>query len=122
MSITESFLLGGLVEPSWYVYPAAVLIILGLAVVVWGLSWGTSAVYRQARDPNKALAIMQGFRVGIIGLSLAGIGAARLWHLDWLLALSLIIGGEEILESTVVIAALKRTPVGHPVLREVVHV
>ena len=114
MSNTEPFLLDGIVEPSWHLYPTAVLIVLGLAITVWSLYWGIDSARRQARDPGKALAIMQGFRTGIIGLSLAGIGAAWLWHLNWLLVLSLIIGGEETLESAVIVSALKRAPAGQP--------
>jgi hypothetical protein len=89
---------------------APILTTLGLALFVWSLGWGTYTTRQQERDPGKALALVQGFRVGIIGLSLAGIGAGWLWHSHWLLGLSLIIGGEELLESTVIITALKQAP------------
>ncbi len=111
MSDVRWFLLGGFIEPSWHAYPAAALLILGLAMTVWSLHWGATTARRQLRDPGRALGIVQGFRMGIIGLSLAGIAAAWLWHLQALLVLSLIIGGEELLESSVIIAALKRGPV-----------
>jgi hypothetical protein len=52
---------------------------------------------------------LRGFRVAIGGLALAGIGAAWCWQIGWLLGLSLIIGGEELLESTVVITALRQS-------------
>ena len=46
--------------------------------------------------------------MSILGLALAGVGASWLWNLKWLLILSLAIGGEEILESSLVIYGLKR--------------
>ena len=42
----------------------------------------------------------------IIGLAVAGVAAAWLWQIDWILVLSLVIGGEELLESTLHIQAL----------------
>ena len=42
----------------------------------------------------------------LTGLATAGVGVAWWTHLDLLLALSLVIGGEELLETSVVIAAL----------------
>ena len=59
-------------------------------------------------DSEKILQWIQGFRFLIIGLGLAGLGAAWAWHLTWLLVLSLAIGGEETLESSIVIFALRR--------------
>lgn len=97
-----------LVTLSWRVYPAWVLIAIGLSISVWGVGRGIAAAHNEPRDPGRALAILRGFRVGVVGLAMAGIGAAWCWHLGWLLGLSLIIGGEELLESTVVIAALRR--------------
>jgi hypothetical protein len=112
MANAERFLLDGFIQPSWHAYGAIVLIALGLAIVIWSLRRGAGTARRRVRDPGRALALVQGFRIGIIGLSLAGIGAAWLWQLEPLLVLSLIIGGEELLESSVVIAALKRVPTG----------
>lgn len=91
---------------SWRAYPAGGLVAIGLAVAVWGAYHGVSTAQREARDPRRALALLQGFRTSVIGLALAGIGAAWCWEIGWLFGLSIIIGGEELLESTVVIAAL----------------
>ena len=96
-----------LVELSWRAYPAAVLMAAGVVVAVRSVRRGLRRAQRAGRDPMRALALLQGFRAGIVGLSLVGIGAAWCWQLGWLLGLPLIIGGEELLESTVVIAALK---------------
>ncbi len=59
-------------------------------------------------DSGKLLPWIKGFRLSIIGLALAGLGVAWGWHLTWLLVLTLAIGGEEILESSMVIFALRR--------------
>ena len=50
---------------------------------------------------------MQGFRISVVCLAAAAIGAAWWWQIGWLFVLALVIGGEELLESTIVIAALK---------------
>jgi len=98
-----------LVALSWRAYPSWMLIVVGLAIAIWRVRHGIIAARREARDPRRALALLQGFRGGIVGLALAGLGAAWCWQLGWLLGLSLIIGGEELLESTVVIAALRQS-------------
>lgn len=97
-----------LIELSWRLYPAAVIIAVGIAVATLGLRREIEGVRRPLRDPSKVLTFVRGFRLAIIGLAFAGVGAAWLWQLDWLLVLSLVIGGEETLESTVVIFALTR--------------
>ena len=100
-----------IIELSWRAYPAALLIVLGVAGAV------RSAVTHarragQLRDPARALAIMRGFRIAIVSLAVAAIGVAWCWQLGWLFILALVIGGEELLESTVVITALANGP-GH---------
>lgn len=92
---------------SWRAYPAGALLALGIAIAVCSVRQGVYAARREPKDPWHALALLRGFRSSIGGLALAGIGAAWCWQLGWLLGLSLIIGGEELLESTVVIAALR---------------
>ena len=59
-------------------------------------------------ESGKLLTWIQGFRLSIIGLALAGLGAAWGWRLTWLLMLTLAIRGEETLESSIVIFALRR--------------
>jgi hypothetical protein len=87
---------------------ATFLIALGLAIAIHGAARGVSRARRIARDPGRALAIMRGFRRAVVGLALAGIGAALLWQIPGLLTLSLLIAGEELLESTVMIVALAK--------------
>ncbi len=53
---------------------------------------------------------VRGFRIAVIGLVLAGLGASWWWHVTWLFVLTLVFGGEEILESTVHLAILRWKP------------
>ena len=78
-----------LINLSWRVYPAALLMAAGFILSIRG-----------------ALRFRRGFRRAIVGLAIAGIAAAWLWQIDWILVLSLVIGGEELLESTLHIQAL----------------
>lgn len=89
---------------------AALLIPFGLAMFMVGVRRGAAGLRRYHRDPPRALALLRGFRISIVGLCLAGLGAGLFWDIGWLIGLSLIIGGEELLESTVVITAMT-----HPV-------
>lgn len=85
---------------------AALMILVGLAMFVMGIRRASVGVRRYHRDPPRALALLRGFRISIVGLCLAGVSAGWLWDIGWLVVLSLIIGGEELLESTVVIMAM----------------
>ena len=97
-----------LIELSWRVYPITALIALGIGLALRGLLMGLTGLRGAMRgDSGKVLPWIQGFRLSIIGLALAGLGAAWGWHLTWLLVLTLAIGGEEILESSIVIFALR---------------
>jgi len=100
-----------LIVLSWRAYPAGMLIAAGLMGAVWSARRGVLRA-RQQRDPGRALAIMQGFRRSVVCLAAAAIGAAWWWQIGWLFVLALVIGGEELLESTVVITALKHGPLG----------
>jgi hypothetical protein len=88
----------------------AVMLPAGLALLVLGIRRAAAGVRRYHRDPPRSLALLRGFRISVVGLCLAGVGAGLLWNITWLVGLSLIIGGEELLESTVVITAMT-----HPV-------
>ena len=98
-----------LIDLSWRAYPAGLLIAIGLGGAVWSAYRGVVRA-RALLDPPRALAIMQAFRIGIVGLAVAAIGAAWWWQIGWLFVLALVIGGEELLESTIVITALKHGP------------
>ncbi len=98
-----------LIELSWRVYPISALIALGIGLALRGLVMGLNGLRGALRgDSGKLLPWIQGFRLSIIGLALAGLGVAWGWHLTWLLVLTLAIGGEETLESSMVIFGLRR--------------
>ena len=91
-------------ELSWRAYPASVLLGVGGGLVVLGLR----RMWQPFRGPIDAMAWMTGFRLGVVGLALVGIGLAWLWQQVWLLAIALGVGGEELLESSSYVAVLKR--------------
>ena len=62
---------------------------------------------RALLGPTELLGLARSFRRFIFGAALAGVGAGVLAEISWLVTLSLIIGGEEILESSIVAAALR---------------
>ena len=97
-----------LVDLSWRLYPAAALMAAGLALLSHGLLRGFGAMRRPRRDASKMASVIRGFRLAVVGLALAALGAAWAWHMTWLLVLALVIGGEETLESTLIIFALTR--------------
>jgi hypothetical protein len=86
----------------------------GLALIAFGLflaARGVMGCYRAFPRPTasmRPLGWMRGFRLTLIGLAVAGGGAAWLWGMPWLLALALAIGGEEALETSIAIRALRR--------------
>ena len=102
-----------LIDFSWRLYPASAVMALGAGLVLWGTKAGVDGFRRALRGDSANLATwIWGFRLSIIGLALVGIGGAWAWHLLWLFVLSLAIGGEETLESSMVIWALRRQQFG----------
>jgi hypothetical protein len=96
-----------LVELGWRAYPSAALMAGGIGLVMYGLRGGYLSWRLGVNHPEKSLRWMLGFRQVMIGLAVVGIGAAWWWQLGWLLALALIVGGEETLESSICIFALR---------------
>ena len=99
-----------LIGSTWSLYPAILLVVLGAVLALRGAMLEVSGLKGALKgDASKNLTWIRGFRLSILGLALAGVGASWLWSLKWLLILSLAIGGEEILESSLVIYGLKRS-------------
>ena len=92
----------------WRFYPASVLMVLGALFALRGLRVAFIGFSRSDRDRWKVLTIVRGFRFTVIGLAAIRLGVAWTWHLTWLFVLSLVIGGEEALEPSTVIYALRR--------------
>lgn len=84
---------------------AAALGLLGLMLLWRGLGGGRSGERGLLRRRAGALGRAEGWRLTVLGLALAGLGAASLWEARWLLFLALGIGFVEVLEASVVIAA-----------------
>jgi hypothetical protein len=98
-----------LMDLSWRLYVALPLMVLGTALAAWGIKRGLNGLICALRgDSARLVTLMEGFRLAIVGLALTGVGAAWTWHLPWLLALSLVIGAGETLESSIDIFALRR--------------
>ena len=93
---------------SWQTYAAGALLVGGLPLLVAGLAIELNGIMRPLRDPAKVLTWVRGFRLSMIGLALAGTGAGWLFDQTWLIVLSLAIGGEETLESSIMHFALTR--------------
>ena len=77
-------------------------------MTLWGVRLEVGGFRRAAYDLDKVLMIVRGFRFFVLGIAVASLAAAWIWHLLWLLVLALAIGGEEMLEMSIVIYALRR--------------
>jgi len=89
----------------WTAVPWA-LVGAGTPLLVAGLAIELDGIKRPLRDPAKVITWVRGFRLSMIGLALAGTGAGWLLGQTWLIVLSLAIGGEETLESSIMHFAL----------------
>lgn len=89
---------------------ALVFVGLGALLLLWGAQRGARAARRLREDPPKALGIVRGYRIAIIGVCLSAYGAGQWWRIDWLMTVAMVICLEEIAESSFYIAALKREP------------
>jgi hypothetical protein len=90
------------------VYP---LVPIGVAALLFG-AFGIRDVARGLRSPNvepgKALRTMSAFRRMVIGLAGAGVAAGLTWDIQWLFWLSVAIGIEETIESSIAVWALRQ--------------
>lgn len=97
-----------LTELSWKIYPSFGMIAVGLAVLFMGASAARRGLGSPMSDPTRMHRFVMGFRIAVIGVTLAGLGVAWNWDILWLFVLSLVFGGEELLESTVHLYILRR--------------
>jgi hypothetical protein len=91
----------------WQTIAAWALTVPGTALLLYGGRVELDGITRPLRDPAKLITWVRGFRISMIGLALAGTGAGWLLDQTWLIVLSLAIGGEETLESSIMHFALK---------------
>ena len=92
----------------WRHFPAVGLVLLGVGLVWRGLRGGPNGDRGLLHRRAGALGRIEGFRLAVVGLALVGIGAAWIWQAPWLLFLALGIGFVEGLESSAIIAAMRR--------------
>jgi hypothetical protein len=88
--------------------------VLGLTLIIGGVARCDRQLRCGQHDPARALGFARGLRLTLLGMSLAGLGIAILFDLRWLLVLSLVFGGQEMCESSVIIAALRYGAAGRP--------
>lgn len=91
---------------SWRVYPSWLLIGLGVWLSLRGVTIHR-AVPTGMRDPHRALQVARSFRIGIAGLCLIGWAVGWLLSMGWVVFVSFIILGEEMLETSTMIATLR---------------
>jgi hypothetical protein len=104
----EGVVMETLVHLSWRLYLALPLMALGAACAVWGAKRGLPGLLRAVRgNATQLVPLMEGFRATIIGLALVGISVAWIWHLPWLFAISLAVGGGETMETSLILFALR---------------
>ena len=99
-----------LVDASWRIYPSIALIALGMVVWYFGTRMAFRGLGRPMSDLTRMQAFVQGFRIAVIGITVVGLGISWNWHVVWLFVLSLVFGGEEIMESTTHLAILRWKP------------
>jgi hypothetical protein len=97
----------GLIALPWRLYPAVVLMITGAALVVWAVWRDGRALALPVTSPAKGTALVRAFRIAILGLCTTTVGLAWLWQIGWLVLLAVCVAGEEVLETTVVMAAIR---------------
>jgi hypothetical protein len=95
-------------------FAAAFLIFAGVLLSCVGLGRAGREAGADRPDPGRALGFVRALRIALAGLSLTGLGCGWLFDRDWLVLLSLVFAGEEMWESSVVIAVLKHGAEGRP--------
>ena len=101
--------MGELIDLEWRVYPAAVLAVAGAAIALLGIRLLAA---RLRKTPADMIGFVTGFRIAVIGVTLAGLAVSWNWHIAWLFVLAVVFGAEEILESTTHLAILRWKPAG----------
>jgi hypothetical protein len=91
---------------SWRLYPVLALAALAVALVARGCAT-LDRSRRESRDPDRALLVARGFRTGILGLCIGVFAGAWLYGVGWLALVALIVVGEEMFETSVMVGALE---------------
>ena len=110
-----------LVDLSWRAYPGGALMALGTMLAFYGFGRLANWHSVSAFDGSKALVFVSGLRAVLVGFAIAGVGGAWVWQQLWVLLISLAIGGEELLETSVVLFVLRRGRRMEQAARETAH-
>jgi hypothetical protein len=97
-----------ILHAGWRVYPVACLMAGGLALFIYGAEQLVRALRISIWNLDRPIVWIVGFRAAIVGLAVLALGASWLMQQLWLLLLALAIGGEELLETSVILFALRR--------------
>jgi len=65
-----------LTELSWKVYPSFFMMAIGLTVLIMGAAIDHRGLYSPMSDPTKMYRFVIRFRIAVIGITMAGVGAA----------------------------------------------
>jgi len=95
-------------ELPWRAVHSSITIAGGIALFVYGVERLLQALRISIWDMDRPIVWMGGFRAAIIGLAIVGLGAAWLTQQLWVLLIALAIGGEELLETSVLVYAMRR--------------
>src|SRR5262245_19305830 len=96
-----------LLTSTWRFWPAWLLVFAGIALLVRGIRrW--RALPPGLRDPARALAIARSGRIIILGLGVIALGTGWLLSIGAVVLLALVFIGEEMLETSTMILALRR--------------
>lgn len=100
----EVMVVAAILMLSWRAWPAALLALAGVMLIVRGVR-AFVAARATSRDPERALAVARSLRAGIAGLCLTVLAIGWLAGIGWLVLVALIVLGEEMLETSVMVAA-----------------
>jgi len=92
----------------WLVIPEVLLSLAGALIGVRGFARLRRSLSAPITDKSRNVLYVAGFRSFILGAAFVGVAAALAFDATWLLLLSLAIGGEELLESTLLLDGLRR--------------
>ena len=101
------------INSGWAAF-SVLLMLSGAVVAAWAIRRAVIDLRHTPRDPARAFVLLRGFRHAMIGLCVMALGIGWYWHLPAVVGLALIIGFEETLESSTMIAALKSDPRTEP--------
>lgn len=87
-------------------YPVLLLGVGAVALVAYGARTLRGS-RRPGADPELALLVARGLRSVILGLCTAVFAAAWLFGIGWLALLALVVAGEEMFETSVMVGALE---------------